>query len=124
MSHLTTKPTKWHAPSEDISARASVQSDQSSLCAQRETKDLSFLHADSEDSDQTGLMPGLICLRWVHIPFFWFCHKVANLCLPAYITARQTTSEKSQLYKKEYASHPFQKETSFDTLECVLFPLQ
>ena len=35
---------------------------QSSLCAQWEAKDPSFLHADSEDSDQTGRMPRLI---WV-----------------------------------------------------------
>ena len=31
-----------------------------------------FLHADSEDSDQTGQMPRLICLRWVHISFVGF----------------------------------------------------
>ena len=35
---------------------------ESSLCAQSVAKDLSFLHADSEDSDQTGRMPRLI---WV-----------------------------------------------------------
>ena len=35
---------------------------ESSLCALWVAKDLSFLHADSEDSDQTGRMPRLI---WV-----------------------------------------------------------
>ena len=35
---------------------------ESSLCAQCVAKDPSFLHADSEDSDQTGWMPRLI---WV-----------------------------------------------------------
>ena len=35
---------------------------ESSLCPQRVAKDPSFLHADSEDSDQTGRMPKLI---WV-----------------------------------------------------------
>ena len=35
---------------------------ESSLCAQWIAKDQSFLHADSEDSDQTGRMPRLI---WV-----------------------------------------------------------
>ena len=35
---------------------------ESSLCAQWVAKDLSFLHADSKDSDQTGRMPRLI---WV-----------------------------------------------------------
>ena len=49
-------------PSEDRSAWASAQSDQSLLCAQWVAKDPSFLHADSEDSDQTGRMPRLI---WV-----------------------------------------------------------
>ena len=39
-----------------------AQSDQSSLCAQWVARDPSFLHADSEDSDQTGWMPRLI---WV-----------------------------------------------------------
>ena len=33
---------------------------QISLCAQWEAKGPSFLHADSEDSDQTGQMPRLI----------------------------------------------------------------
>ena len=41
------KPTKWS---------------ESSQCAQWVAKDPSFLHADSEDSDQTGRMPRLI---WV-----------------------------------------------------------
>ena len=35
-------------------------SSESSLCAQWVGKDPSFLHADSEDSDQTGRMPKLI----------------------------------------------------------------
>ena len=35
---------------------------ESSLCAQWVAKDPSFLHADSEDSDETGRMPRLI---WV-----------------------------------------------------------
>ena len=33
---------------------------QSSLCAQWVAKDPSFLHVDSEDSDQTGRMPRMI----------------------------------------------------------------
>ena len=37
--------------------RASAKSGQSSLCAQCATNDSSFDHADSEDSDQTELMP-------------------------------------------------------------------
>ena len=44
------------------SAWASVQSDQSSLCAHWVAKDPSFLHADSEDSDQTGYTVTLLVL--------------------------------------------------------------
>ena len=40
----------------------STQSDQSSLCAQWVGKDPIFLHADNEDSDQTG--PILLVLSW------------------------------------------------------------
>ena len=53
MSRLMTKPTKWHARP----AKALAQSDQSSQCTQWEAKDPTFLHADSEDSNQ---MPRLI----------------------------------------------------------------
>ena len=43
-----------------------------SLCSQWVAKDQSFLHADSKYSDQTGRMPGLICLRWAHSSFVGF----------------------------------------------------
>ena len=55
-----------------------AQSDQSLLCAQWVAKNPSFLHEDSKDSDQTGWMPRLICLRWAHMPFCWFCRDVAH----------------------------------------------
>ena len=45
---------------------------ESSLCAQWVAEDPSFLHADSEDSDQIGRMPRLICLRWAHTHFVGF----------------------------------------------------
>ena len=48
-----TKPTKW------LCAQRRFRS---SLCAEWVAKDPSFLHADNEDSDQSGLMPRLI---WV-----------------------------------------------------------
>ena len=55
LSHLMTKPTKWHVhPAKTQISLGIPQSDQSSLCAQMVAKDSSFLHADSEDSDQTG----------------------------------------------------------------------
>ena len=63
MSHLMTKPTKWLYPAKtQISLGIRPVWSESSLCAQWVAKDLSFLHADSEDSDQTGRMPRLI---WV-----------------------------------------------------------
>ena len=63
LSHDMTKPTKWVCAQWRLrSAWASTQSDQSLLCAQWVAKDPRFLHADREDSDQTGWMPRLI---WV-----------------------------------------------------------
>ena len=61
-----------YAPSELRSAW-SAQSDQSPQSAHRVAKNPSFLHADSEDSDQTGLMPRLLMsLRWVQRSFCCF----------------------------------------------------
>ena len=60
MSRDTTKPANECAMRRLGSAWASTQPDQSSLCAEWVAKDPSFLHADSEDSDQTGRMPRLI----------------------------------------------------------------
>ena len=59
-----TKPTKWVCAQRRLrSAWASAQSDQSLRCAPNwVAKDPRFLHADSEDTDQTGRMPRLI---WV-----------------------------------------------------------
>ena len=58
---VTAAPTKWMCAQRGLrSAWASAQSGQSSLCAQWVAKDTSFLHADSEDSDQTEWMPRLI----------------------------------------------------------------
>ena len=64
MSRLMTKPTKWHVclAKTQISLGIRPVWPESSLCAQLVAKDPSFLHADSEDSDQTGRMPRLI---WV-----------------------------------------------------------
>ena len=66
LSRLTTKPTKWHVrPAKNqISLGIRPVWSERSLCAPWATKDPSFLHADSEDSDQTGLMHRLI---WVFV---------------------------------------------------------
>ena len=47
------------------SAWASAKSDQSSLRAQSVAKDRSFLHADSEDTDQSGRMLGAYAILLV-----------------------------------------------------------
>ena len=61
MSRDMTKPTMWLCAQRRLrSVWASAQSDQSSLWAQWVAKGPSFLHADSEDSDQTGRVPRLI----------------------------------------------------------------
>ena len=47
---------------------------ESSLCAQLVAKDLSYLHADREESDQTGRMPRLIWVfagRTGHLVLSW-----------------------------------------------------
>ena len=62
MSHSTTKPTKWYVPTGKAQISLGIHPvwSESSLCAQRVAKDPRFLHADSEDSDQTGQLPRLI----------------------------------------------------------------
>ena len=61
LSRLMTKPTKWLcAQQRQISLGIHPVWSESLLCAQWVAKDPSFLHADSEDSDQTGQMPRLI----------------------------------------------------------------
>ena len=64
MIRLATKPTKWHVRPAKTQISLGIRPvwSESSLCAQWVAKDPSFLHADSEDSDQTGRMPRLI---WV-----------------------------------------------------------
>ena len=61
------------------SARASTQSDHSSLCSQWVAKDPMLLHADSEDwSDWVDAQANL-CLWWAHRSFCGFCHVVTQL---------------------------------------------
>ena len=64
MSHLMTKPTKWHVRTTKTQISLGIRPvwSEYSLCAQWVAKDPRFLHADSEDSDQTGRMPRL---SWV-----------------------------------------------------------
>ena len=63
---------------------------ESLLCVYWAAKDPSFLHADSEDSEQTARMPRLIWVfagRTCHFVGFVtrrliYCHKVTHLCTP------------------------------------------
>ena len=66
LSHLMTKPTKWHMRPTKTQISLGIRPvwSESSLCAQLVAKDPSFLHADSEDSDQTGRMHMLFCWFW------------------------------------------------------------
>ena len=63
LSRLMSKPTKWVCAQPRLrSAWASSQSDQSSLSAWKNLNSLATQWAHSEDSDQTGRMPRLICV--------------------------------------------------------------
>ena len=55
---------------------------------------LSYPLSAQRDSDQTGRMPRLICLRWAHT-FCWFCHVVAHLGFVAH----------SHFYETNYYRH-------------------
>ena len=61
-------------------AKTQIWASESSLCAQWVAKDPRFLHADSEDSNQTGRMPMLIWVFAGRTCHFVVCHVVANLC--------------------------------------------
>ena len=75
ISHQTTHPRTWTEPRRDKTNKMTVRPaktqislgicpvwSESSLCPHWVAQDPGFLHADSEDSDQTGRMPRLI---WV-----------------------------------------------------------
>ena len=66
LSCLKTKPTNWyvHPAKTQISLGICPVWSETLLCIQWEAKDPRFLHADSDDSDQTGRMPRLI---WVFV---------------------------------------------------------
>ena len=89
MSHLMTKPTKWHVRPAKTQISLGIRPvwSESSLSAQLVSKDPSFLHADSEDSDQLTDWADL-SLRWAHMPFCWFCHVAVHLfyCISSALT--------------------------------------
>ena len=93
---------------------------ESSMCAQWVAKDWSFLHADSEDSDQTGWMPRLIwvftgrtatllVLSWggsyVFLIFCYFlilshrCHENLGLCY--ILPSKEITKNNNKVYPND-----------------------
>ena len=100
-----TESIKWSEPRHDKANKMSVRPAknkislgirpvwwESSQCAQWVAKDLSFLHADSEDSDQTGRMPRLI---WVFAG-----HTAILLVLLCRGSSEKLQSDKFDLRKK------------------------
>ena len=82
------------------SAWASAQSDQSlrSALIGSKAKDPSFLHADSENCDQTAVVQADMSLRWTHMPFCWFSHEAAEL----YVISNDTLLHELKIF--QYAS--------------------
>ena len=74
MSHDTTKPKKWVCAQWSLRSAMGIRPVWSkySRCAQWVAKDPRFLHADSEDSDQTGRMQADLSLRSAHTHFVGF----------------------------------------------------
>ena len=81
MSRLMTKLTKWHVHPVKTQISLGIRPvwSESSLCTQWVAKGSRFLHVDSEDSDQTGLMPRLIWVFAGRMPFCWVCHAAAQI---------------------------------------------
>ena len=90
MSHLMTKPTKWHVRPIKTQFSLGIHSvcSEPTLCVQWVAK----LHADSEDSDQIGRMTrliwvfaGLLALSWdcsyMHLCVHWFNYQSNNCIL-------------------------------------------
>ena len=92
------------------SAWASAQSDQSSLCAKGEAKTPRFLHADSEDSDQTGRMPRLISVfagptcHFIGFVVCWLNYHTI-LVLPVYKAGKPRLFGKSILHQPSDFQH-------------------
>ena len=79
MSHLMTKPTKWHMrPAKtQISLGICPVWSESSLCTQCIPK-LSSCGQRRHWSDWADAQADL-SLHWVHMPFCWFCREAAHI---------------------------------------------
>ena len=83
-----TKPTKWHLRPANTQISLGIRPvwSESSLCAQLVAKDPIFLHADSEDSDQTGRMLGAHPFCWYFVGFLmrWLKYVLMLWAFPVY----------------------------------------
>ena len=104
--HYQTSSYKWAttwrnqrndcAPSEDsdqprtqISLGTCLVWSESTLCTQWVAKDLSSVHADSEDSADAQADLGL---RWAYMPFCWFYHVLAQMFCFCWTAETQNSS--------------------------------
>ena len=58
---------------------------ESSLSAWRKLGSLATHWAHSEDWSDWADAQADLSLCWVHVPFCWFCHKVAHICVKQYM---------------------------------------
>ena len=74
-----------------------------SLCAQWVAKDPSFLHADSEDSDQTGWADAQadLSLRWAHSHFVGFVMSWLIFQKGQYFPLHENQKKKKKKKKKK-----------------------
>ena len=79
ISQRMTKPTKWQVRTAKTRIILDIRPvwSESSLSAWRKLVSLATYWTHSEDSDQNGRIPRMICLRMAHMPFCWFCHALA-----------------------------------------------
>ena len=107
LSRNMTKPTKWVCAQQRLRSAWS----ESLLCAHWVAKEPCFLHADSEDSDQTGQIPRLI---WVFtganvILFvlswrgsFWRAWRTSNPSLHQTRVRKHINTDSTRRWNNEY----------------------
>ena len=101
---MTVRPAKTQ-----ISVGIRPDWSESSLCTQWVAKDPRFLHADSEDSDQTGQMPRLMWVFTGRTVTLLVCHVAAHLHFSAPLMHRCKTkflTIKPTIYLAKYRNDP------------------
>ena len=81
MSHLMTKPTKWHVHPAKTQISLGIYPiwSESLLSAWCKLGSLASHWAHSKDSDQTGRVPRLIWVFAGHTPYCWFCRDAVQM---------------------------------------------